>query len=44
MNGCNMRKEYSAKLAQRRLAGKFKKRGRKPEDADRPESAGVIDA
>ena len=38
----NMRREYSAMLAQRRLAENFKKRGRKPEDADQPEPAGVI--
>ena len=38
----NMRREYSAMLAQRRLAENFKKRGRKPEDADQPEPAGAI--
>lgn len=34
----NMRQEYSAMLAQRRLAENFKKRGRKPEDAETAEA------
>lgn len=33
----NMRREYSAMLAQRRLAENFKRRGRKPEDAEQLE-------
>ena len=33
----NMRSEYSATLAQRRLAENFKKRGRKQRDDDQPE-------
>lgn len=40
----NMRREYSAMLAQRRLAENFKRRGRKPEDAERWEIASVITA
>lgn len=37
----NMRTEYSATLAQRRLAENFKKRGRKPKDDEVPEPAAV---
>lgn len=33
----NMRSEYSATLAQRRLAENFKKRGRKQRDDEQPE-------
>ncbi len=35
----NMRREYSATLAQRRLAENFRKRGRRPEDTDQPTEA-----
>lgn len=37
----NMRTEYSATLAQRRLAENFKKRGRKPKDDEALEPAAV---
>ncbi len=37
----NMRSEYSATLAQRRLAENFKKRGRKPKDAETLEPVAV---
>lgn len=37
----NMRTEYSATLAQRRLAENFKKRGRKPKDTDQLEPVAV---
>ena len=38
----NMRREYSAMLAQRRLAENFKKRGRKTEDIGQTERVGAI--
>lgn len=43
----NMRREYSAKTAQRRLAENFRKRGRRPEDTEQtaeeaePEAAAI---
>lgn len=38
----NMRREYSAVLAQRRLAENIKKRGKKTEDTSRTEPVGAI--
>lgn len=39
---CNMRKEYSATLAQRRLAENFRKRGRRTDDTEQPTEAAVL--
>ena len=38
----NMRKEYSAKLAQRRLAENFRKRGRRTEETEQPTEAAAL--
>ena len=38
----NMRREYSATLAQRRLAENFKRRGRKTDEADRSDLAEAV--
>lgn len=40
----NMRREYSATLAQRRLAENFKRRGRKADEADRSDLAEAVKA
>lgn len=40
----NMRREYSATLAQRRLAENFRKRGRRPEETDGQGNAEAINA
>ena len=37
-----MRREYSATLAQRRLAENFKRRGRKTDEADRSDLAEAV--
>lgn len=39
---CNMRKEYSATLAQRRLAENFRKRGRRPDEAEQTAEAAAL--
>lgn len=40
----NMRREYSATLAQRRLAENFKRRGRRPEEMEEPATAEAVNA
>lgn len=38
----NMRREYSATLAQRRLAENFRKRGRRTEETEQPAEAAAL--
>ena len=39
---CNMRKEYSATLAQRRLAENFRKRGRRTDETEQPAETAAL--
>ncbi len=39
---CNMRREYSAKLAQQRLAENFRQRGKRPKNTENEEPAQAI--